>query len=80
VKYHKENFKKIKEAMKKFNIPDSSGSNKTGEGEMIASLKERFYSRKRELKYYNFYGSSNKLVSYENPRKLQHIWFRLIRK
>jgi hypothetical protein len=61
VKYHKKNFKKIKEAMRKFNLPDSSGSNKSGEGEMIAQLKKRFYNKKRELKYYNCYASSNKL-------------------
>jgi hypothetical protein len=51
VKYHKEIFKKIKEAIKKFNLLDSSGSNKSGKGEMIAQLKKRFHNRKRELKY-----------------------------
>jgi hypothetical protein len=44
MKYPKEKFKNINEAMerKTFNLTDPSGSNSSGEREMIAQLKENF--------------------------------------
>jgi hypothetical protein len=45
VKCAKEKFKKSEGAVKgeKFNLTDSSGSDSSGEGEMIAQLKEKFH-------------------------------------
>jgi hypothetical protein len=46
VNYPKEKFKKVKGAMKRkiFNFTDSNGRDSSGEGEMIAQLKEKFNS------------------------------------
>jgi hypothetical protein len=45
VKYLKEKFKNVKGAMKRktFNLTDSSDRDSSGEGEMIAQLKENFH-------------------------------------
>jgi hypothetical protein len=43
VKYPKENFKKGAVKRKTFNLTDSSGSNNSGQGEMIAQLKGKFH-------------------------------------
>jgi hypothetical protein len=45
VKYPKEEFRKVKGAVKRkiFNLTASSGSIISGEGEMIAQLKEKFH-------------------------------------
>jgi hypothetical protein len=46
VMYAEENFKRINGAMKRkiFNLTDSSGSNRSCEGEMTAQLKENFHA------------------------------------
>jgi hypothetical protein len=45
VKYLNRKFKKDKEAVKRkiSNLTDSSGSDSSGEGEMIAQLEEKFH-------------------------------------
>jgi hypothetical protein len=44
-KYLKEKFKKVKGAVKRkiFNLTNSTGNDSSGEGEMIAQLKEKFH-------------------------------------
>jgi hypothetical protein len=66
VMYPNGKFKKVKGAMKRkiFNLTDSSGNDSSGEGELIAWLKEKFHiTGKKGWKGSNFDGFSKELIS-----------------
>jgi hypothetical protein len=56
VKYLKEKLKKVKEAMKGkiFKLTYSSGSKSSGEGKIIAQLKEKFHITGTKNEWFKF--------------------------
>jgi hypothetical protein len=82
VKCPKEKFKKIKGARNRriFHSTDSSGSDSSGEGEMIAHLKETFHitGKKREMsKFSCFFQRASQLGKSNKMPKPCITWFRM---